>query len=127
MSETPSTNPICGIREEDGVVVFEVQAKYLNYDISDGLKLQLCEEVDRRIANGASVFLLDLAKVSIVDSCGVGLMIGLHQFAQERGGRLHLCGITSFLAKIFRMMHLDQHFHTVESLEELRQTTAGRE
>ena len=43
------------------------------------------------------------------------------QLRQGTGaGVLVLCGITSFLAKIFRMMHLDQYFETVSSIESLQ-------
>jgi anti-anti-sigma factor len=62
--------------------------------------------------------------VSIVDSCGVGLMIGIHTLIQDRQGVLYLTGITRFLEKIFRMMHLDQYFNVVESEAEIRELLA---
>ena len=56
-----------------------------------------------------------------MDSCGVGLMIGIHNLIRDRDSTLYLTGITHFLEKIFRMMHLDQYFHVVKSEDEVRE------
>ena len=104
---------------EDQILSLEIHAKYLNYDISDGLKVRLRETVQHHLDQGVRHFVMDLSKVSIVDSCGVGLMIGLHNLIRDRQGTLYLTGITHFLEKIFRMMHLDQYFQVVESEQEV--------
>lgn len=112
MSEQPPGEPLYTVRDWHGGMVSTVQihSKYLNYDVADELKALLRTAVDAKLGDGRRWFVLDLAKVSIVDSCGVGLMIGLHNQVQGAGGALWLVGITHFLQKIFRMMHLDQYF-----------------
>lgn len=98
----------------------QIHSKYLNYDISDELKALLRDAVQARLDAGVRCFVLDLGKVSIVDSCGVGLMIGLHNHVQGAGGTLWLTGITHFLQKIFRMMHLDQFFQVAASQQDVQ-------
>src|SRR5262245_60076674 len=118
--------PLYSVRDwNDGrAVTLQIHSKYLNYDVSDGLKATLRDVVQERLDRGVRHFVLDLAKVSIVDSCGVGLMIGVHNLVRDSAGTLYLTGITHFLQKIFRMMHLDQYFHVVGSVEELEKLLA---
>jgi stage II sporulation protein AA (anti-sigma F factor antagonist) len=97
-------------------VVFH--AKYLNYDVSDGLKAALQAAIQARIDGGQRSFVLDLSEVSIVDSCGVGLMIWMHRLVEDARGALYVCGVTHFLQKIFRMMQLDRFFHLLATEEE---------
>jgi anti-sigma B factor antagonist len=107
--------------DEGRVVTLRVQTRYLNYDISDGLKARIRETVQDHLDRDVQFFLLDLSEVSIVDSCGVGLMIGLHNMIRDHDATLYLTGITHFLEKIFRMMHLDEYFHVVRDEQEVRE------
>jgi anti-anti-sigma factor len=122
MGETRSGEPLYSVREwADGrSVTLQIHSKYLNYDVSDGLKATLRGLVQERLEQGTRTFVLDLSKVSIVDSCGVGLMIGLHNLVHGANGSLWLTGITHFLQKIFRMMHLDQYFQVAVSEQEVQ-------
>jgi anti-anti-sigma factor len=122
MGETRSGEPLYSVREwDDGrAITFQIHSKYLNYDVSDGLKATLRGLVQERLSRGTKAFVLDLSKVSIVDSCGVGLMIGLHNLVQGAGGSLWLTGITHFLQKIFKMMHLDQFFQVAATEQDVQ-------
>jgi len=122
MGDSRSGDPLYTVREwGDGrAVTFQIHTKYLNYDVSDGLKATLRGLLQERLDHGTRSFVLDLSKVSIVDSCGVGLMIGLHNLVQAAGGTLWLTGITHFLQKIFRMMHLDQYFQVAASEQDVQ-------
>ena len=122
MSDVKSGEPLYTLREwGDGrAITIQIHSKYLNYDVSDGLKARLRDLVQQRLDGGVKAFVLDLSKVSIVDSCGVGLMIGLHNLIQSANGSLWLVGITHFLQKIFRMMHLDQYFHVAASEQDVQ-------
>ena len=79
MGESRSGEPLYSVREwaDSRSVTLQIHSKYLNYDVSDGLKATLRGLVQERLEQGTRTFVLDLSKVSIVDSCGVGLMIGL--------------------------------------------------
>ena len=126
MNDVNDTDRLCLVHKwNDGrAVTLEVQAKYLNYDVSDNLKLRMREIVQDHMDAGVRFFVLDLTRVSIVDSCGVGLMIALHNMVRDQGSRLYLTGITHFLEKIFRMMHLDQYFNVVTNEAGVRELAA---
>ncbi len=104
----------------------QILCKYLNYDVADELKASLRPVVQQKLDAGGRTLVLDLEKVSIVDSCGVGLMIGLHNQVQAAGGTLWLVGITHFLQKIFQMMHLDEYFHVAATEDDVRKQVPAR-
>ncbi len=127
MSDARSGETLYSLREwTDGrAVTIQIHSKYLNYDVSDGLKATLRDVVQQRLDGGLKAFVLDLSRVSIVDSCGVSLMIGLHHLVEGAGASLWLIGITHFLQKIFRMMHLDQHFRVAANEQEVQKQLAA--
>ncbi|MEW6746693.1 MAG: STAS domain-containing protein [Planctomycetota bacterium] len=108
------------------VVAFSVLDKYLNYDISEPLKAQLREAVAEWQSRGCRHFVLDLGKVSIVDSCGVGVLISLHNTVKASGGELFLVRLTPFIHKILRMMHLESYFQVGETEDEVLQEIGVR-
>jgi len=112
MAEPMSTEPLYAIRAwPDGRgATIQLRARYLNYDVADALKAVLRTRTQELLDGGQRHFVLELSEVSIVDSCGVGLMIGLHNQIHAATGALWLVGVTQFLQKILRMMHLDQYF-----------------
>lgn len=107
-----SNEPLYTIRTwpEGRGATIQLHARYLNYDVADELKAVLRARTQELLDAGRRHFVLELAEVSIVDSCGVGLMIGLHNQIHAASGGLWLVGVTQFLQKILRMMHLDQYF-----------------
>jgi anti-anti-sigma factor len=117
VAEPMSNEPLCTIRSwPDGRgATMQLRARYLNYDVADELKAVLRTRTQELQDSGRRHFVLELAEVSIVDSCGVGLMIGLHNQIHAAGGSLWLVGVTQFLQKILRMMHLDQYFQVAAS------------
>jgi anti-sigma B factor antagonist len=127
MGESRSGESLYSVRDwSDGrAVTLQIHSKYLNYDVADGLKATLRNLVQERLDRGTRNFVLDLSKVSIVDSCGVGLMIGLHTLVKAAGGALWLTGITHFLQKIFGMMHLDQYFQVAATEQDVQKQLAS--
>jgi anti-anti-sigma factor len=112
-----ATEPLYTLRSwPDGRgATLQLRARYLNYDVADELKAVLRTRTQELLDGGQRHYVLELAEVSIVDSCGVGLMIGLHNQIHAAGGTLWLVGVTQFLQKILRMMHLDQYFQVAVS------------
>lgn len=95
-----------------------LHAKYLNYDVSDGLRAALQHAIQQRVDAAQRTFVLELTEVSIVDSCGVGLMIWMHRLVEDGGGSLYICGVSHFLQKMLRMMQLDRYFRVLPNEEE---------
>ena len=55
-------------------------------------------------------FAIDLSKVELIDSVGIGLLIAVHNSLSKKGGRLALDHVSPDLAALLRTMRLDKHF-----------------
>ncbi|MEO8352418.1 MAG: STAS domain-containing protein [Chthoniobacteraceae bacterium] len=53
---------------------------------------------------------LDLSKVTYIDSSGLAVFIETMQKIQSYGGKFILCGLTEGVAQIFKIARLDQIF-----------------
>lgn len=53
---------------------------------------------------------IDLSRVELIDSVGIGLLIAAHNSLSKKGGRLALRNVNSDLATLLRTMRLDKHF-----------------
>ncbi len=51
---------------------------------------------------------LEMSKVSYLDSCTIGVLIGCHSSVHTGGGQLRLAGITARVREIFKMTGVDQ-------------------
>lgn len=58
--------------------------------------------------------LIDLGKVQILDSSGLGLFISILSFTKQKAGMLKLCSVSPLLQKIFTMakLHLIFDFYS---------------
>ena len=57
------------------------------------------------VADGPKLFLVDLSKVSFVDSSGIGALVGFVKFV-GRDRRVDLCGLAPMVRKVFRLTNL---------------------
>lgn len=62
------------------------------------------------IAKRPRQVVVDLSRVTFIDSSGLAVLIHAMQNVQEYGGRLLLSGINNDVQAIFRMARLDQVF-----------------
>jgi len=97
---------------------------HLNYDVSDALKTKLRGEMDDRIAEGYLSFVLDLSDVEVVDSSGVGMLVGMHHQVTGAGGMLAIVGVCPFVEKVLRMMKLDRFLSVHDSLDKALRVVA---
>jgi anti-anti-sigma factor len=91
-------------READRVVLLP-QMDLVAVNLRD-----LREAMRGALANGARELVLDLAKVQMVDSSGIGLLISAHNSLQKAGGQLAVVHASRDLLDLFRMMRIHQHF-----------------
>ncbi|MHC1790754.1 ATP-binding protein [Solidesulfovibrio sp.] len=54
---------------------------------------------------------IDLSRVELIDSVGIGLLIAAHNTLSKKGERLALAHVSPDLAALLRTMRLDKHFH----------------
>ncbi len=57
---------------------------------------------------------LDLAKVQLMDSMGIGVLVATHNSLKKNGGSLRLIHVPGPVAKLLRSMRLDRHFQVEE-------------
>lgn len=83
---------------------------FLNYTFADTLKAQLKEACRIRIEQGVRGIVVDLSAVSVMDSCGLSVLIGLRKLVDERQGRLVLCGASPIIQRLLVITRLDRVF-----------------
>lgn len=102
---TKGNAPMHDIRIEDGATVF-CPAGDIVASVTDELRGRLKEIM--QAASGPLV--LDLSRVELIDSVGIGLLIAAHNTLAKKGGRLTLRNVNPDLASLLRTMRLDKHF-----------------
>jgi anti-sigma B factor antagonist len=87
------------------------------------------EAIQSAIEEGASRVTLDLASVSIVDSSGLGTLVGNAQSIRSHGGSISLVGIRPRFKRVLEITGLGRYFNLDgsmdEELRELQLTGAG--
>lgn len=73
--------------ERGEVTIVRVQEAKLTYPVLSSF----FSEVRQRVEDGARKVVIDLARVSYLDSASIGCLMDVHRLLQERGGGLRLC------------------------------------
>ena len=75
--------------EKGDVTVVRVQEAKLTYPVLSSF----FSEVRQRVEGGSKRVLIDLARVSYLDSASIGCIMDVHRLMQERSGSLRLSGL----------------------------------
>jgi anti-anti-sigma factor len=78
---------------------------------------ELGEAVRQALEKGARKILIDFTKVSVLDSSGLGELVGCYTSIKSRQGDLRICGLNS---RIFNLMQMT----SLHSVFEVRDTEA---
>ena len=70
----------------------------------------LSEAFDRLIADGIQRIVVDMKRVEIITSDGLGALIRARKAVTENGGRLVLSGLEGNIRNVFKMTRLDKIF-----------------
>jgi len=62
------------------------------------------------LAEGVTDLVVDLDRVHMVDSSGIGLLISVHNSLRKTGGHLSLIHVSAELVELFGIMRITQHF-----------------
>lgn len=105
--------PMYEMSEKDGVTILKLRAESL-----DALTVpEMRPVVDQLADRGGIKVVLDMGSVRVIDSSGVGVVVGLFKRLRARGGALRVASVTAQPDEIFRLMLLDKvlaPFPTVE-------------
>jgi anti-sigma B factor antagonist len=67
------------------------------------------EELTNVLAAGAINISIDMHLVQMIDSTGIGAIVGVQKVLSERGGGLVLTGVSDDIQMMVKIMHLDKH------------------
>ncbi len=75
-------------------------------------------ELDALIADpGVRWLILDFRDVPLMDSSGIGVILGRYRQMRERGGQVGVVRMNSHVRRIFRMSGLDRVIHHLDKQE----------
>jgi anti-anti-sigma factor len=113
MSDTPGSTPVT-IETSGNAVIARVQVKML--DESD-LKL-LSQLIDQSAGEGAvTIVVLDMSRVQIVPSLGLGVLIRMSTKCKSRQQRLKLAAVTPSVRQVLSITRLDRVLEMTETVE----------
>ena len=67
-------------------------------------------ELDRLVYDGNQEIIVDLSELKLIDSSGVGALVGLYKRVRAAGGEVRFVGVTSQPLVIFKLLRLDMVF-----------------
>ena len=105
------------VLRQDATCIVSFNDRSLNFYVTDSLKEALKETIIGQIDEGVTHFVLDLDKVKIIDSCGVGLVIVANNLTASRGAKLYLSNMRPFIVKILDIMRISKHLTIFETDE----------
>lgn len=99
------------VEEERGsVVVIRMNGKLLGGPDAESFQ----KTVKDFVAQGRNNILIDMSKVSWVNSTGLGMLIAGYHTVRSAGGRLKLVGVNQRIEQIFMVTKLHTIFETYE-------------
>jgi|ERR1043166_20940 anti-anti-sigma factor len=112
-------------RKLETVAVLSLQGQIVNGE-TDILRLAV------QSLSETKTVILDLARVSLVDAGGLGVMLELRQQAEARGIRFELMNVTKWVARVLEITRLNTVFRITSNVESFpmvshrRLASAGR-
>jgi len=101
------------IREVEGVTILDVQGRLIG---SNGLKLKnIIDKVIASKAKGEAKLLLNLAKVSMMDSSGLVIVVAAYTSVQRKKGRVVLLSLGKSTRQLIVVAKLIIIFETYDN------------
>ena len=89
-------------QEVDGVTVVALDGRIVLGEETNSLR----EKVKGLLGEGKKKLVLDMSKVTLIDSAGLGTLVGVHQSASTRGASLRLCNLGAKIKELLQMTRL---------------------
>jgi anti-sigma B factor antagonist len=100
------------IRERDGVTILDIQGRIIG---SDSLELKsVIDDLISSKAEGEVKILLNLAKVPMMDSSGLGVVVAAYTSVQRKKGRIALLNLGRSTRQLIVMAKLMTIFETYD-------------
>lgn len=78
-------------------------------DIVASMAREFRHELKSLVEEGTKDLVIDMTKVEMVDSVGLGVLIATHNSLAKTGGALKITNVSSDIRNLFKTMRLDQH------------------
>ena len=101
-------------RNQEGVHIIYPEGKIT---LGDGDQ-ELGEAVRTVLEQGARKIIINLSKVSYLDSSGVGELVGCYTSIKNKSGELRICGMNSRIFNLITMTSLHSVFDVKDTEEE---------
>jgi anti-anti-sigma factor len=95
---------------EGAVSVVRIKDAFLNYASSEGLMSGLKDVCKERVAHGVRAFVVDLSAVTVMDSCGLSMLIAMKKTAETAGAKISLFGLSPMVRRLFAATKLENVF-----------------
>ena len=102
------------IRQRDGVAILEPSGKIMGTAVSD-LREVITAQID---ASDAPRMLIDFGKVTMMDSSGLGTLMGAHVAAKQHGGRIGVINVGKNIKNLIvrsRLVSIFEHYDTEDA------------
>jgi len=101
------------VTKKDEATVIEAECTTLTAANTKAFKANLEKEVEN-----ATNILLDLNKITFIDSSGLGVFLSCLKTLNKKGGDLKICNITKSVRVLFELVRLHQIIEVFNSQEE---------
>jgi anti-sigma B factor antagonist len=95
------------------IIIFELSGNIIGGPES----AKINQEINSHLENGEKKFIIDLGKVTIMNSSGLGTLIASLTSIKKSGGELKLAGANEKIANLFIVTKLNTIFELIESVE----------
>jgi len=103
-------------------LVVEILAPEVDITVSEEFKEGVIDLLER---HGGRDLILDLAKVSFMDSKAIGAMVAIRKAVNRNGGRMGLCELHPHVRKIVHVVTLGAIFDLFDGVQEGRKAYAA--
>jgi len=95
---------------DGGVSILQIKDAFLNYASSEELKTSIKELCRARMASGVRRFAVDVSRVTVMDSCGLSVLISMKKLVEGESARMSLFGLSPMIQRLFEITKLDAVF-----------------
>ncbi|HPU22026.1 anti-sigma B factor antagonist [Thermoclostridium caenicola] len=104
--------------ERDGFTIASIEGQ-----VRISTQNEFMEHMDTLFqTRGSQTVLLDMEKVSYMNSAGIGIIVDTFKKFRDNGGRLVLCGLIPNINRLFEVTRLNRFIQIYPSVEEALHT-----
>jgi anti-sigma B factor antagonist len=108
------------IRESNDVVIMDINGEIDLYNVPD-----IKETIKAQMEGSKTNIIINLDKVSYIDSSGIGVLISSLSNLKKAGGSLKIINVYASVRKVFELTKLTSFFDIYDSEQEALASYAG--